>query len=64
MSSSDAEIAPQMRTFAPNRRNSAARDGRSVRSKLRSSRRTSRLFSMSISRTLPATSNTGETRPS
>ena len=64
MASSGAEIAPQTRTPAPNPRNSLAREGRSVRLKLRSSRRTSRLFSKSMRSTLPATSNTGETRPS
>jgi hypothetical protein len=61
--SKGAEIAPQIRTFAPSFRNSLARAARSVRLKLRSSRRTSLPFSTSMSNTLAATSNTGEMRP-
>jgi hypothetical protein len=61
--SSGAEIAPQMRTSACILRNSPARAMKSSWLKLRDSRRTSRPFSRSMSRMLPAVSNTGEMRP-
>jgi len=61
--SNGAEIAPQIKTSAPSFRNSPARARTSVRASGRSSRWCSRPFPMSIIRTLPAVSNTGETRP-
>ena len=63
LASIGAEIAPQMRRPAPKLKNSATRASGSVRSSGLSSRRISCPFSTSISSRLPATSNTGETRP-
>jgi len=61
--SSGAEIAPQIRTSAPSVRNSPARASTPVWVSTRSSRWRSRPLATSMSRTLPAASNTGETRP-